>query len=172
MVHTSYSRWLTLVMRIAQSRALRMGATSSTCWGAPSWPLRRSKLAIVALSSCEAEFMTAFEAAKRIMWVLRLLNGLQIEVKVPVPILEDNNAAIQLSRRPSLNSGHSRNMEVRWHWLQAQVEARQVRLTYLTAAWQVADLFTKAVNGSLFNRLSPLLIMSEEEINQGAINQS
>ena len=129
------------------------------------------KQPIVALSSCEAEFMTAFEAAKRIMWVLRLLSGLQIEVKVPVPILEDNNAAIQLSRRPSLNSGHSRHMEVRWHWLQAQVEARQVRLTYLTTAWQVADLFTKAVNGSLFNRLSPLL-MGEEEINQGAIRAS
>jgi len=116
------------------------------------------KQAVVALSSCEAEFMTAFDAAKRIMWVLRLLNGLEIEVKLPVPILEDNNAAIQLSRRPSLNSGNSRHMEVRWHWLQTQVEARQVRLTYLNTAWQVADLLTKAVNGALFNRLSPLLI--------------
>ena len=129
------------------------------------------KQGVVALSSCEAEFMTAFDAAKRIMWVLRLLNGLQIEVKLPVPILEDNNAAIQLSRRPSLNSGNSRHMEVRWHWLQTQVEARQVRLTYLNTAWQVADLFTKAVNGALFSRLSPLL-MGEEEVNQGAIKAS
>ena len=52
-----------------------------------------------------------------------------------------------------------------------KVEARQVRLTYLSTAWQVADLFTKAVNGSLFNRLSPLL-MGEEDINQGAIRAS
>ena len=126
------------------------------------------KQAIVALSSCESEFMTAFDCAKALLWTTRLLQGMNVDVQLPAPILEDNNAAIQLSRRPSLNSGNSRHMEVRWHWLQTQVKQRSVTLVYVPTEWQVTDLFTKGLGKAIFTRLSPLL-MGEERFNTGAV---
>jgi len=101
--------------------------------------------------------MAAFECAKKLVWATRLLTGMQITVVLPAPILEDNKATILLSRKPSLNSGQSRRMQVRWHWMQVQVEERAIRLTYIPTHAQVADLFTKSTSRSIFSQLSPLL---------------
>ena len=74
----------------------------------------------VALSSMESEFMGAFEAAKVLIHLLRAGVGYKLKIRTPLPVLEDNNAAIMLSMKPSLNSSRARHMEVRWHWLQQQ----------------------------------------------------
>jgi hypothetical protein len=67
---------------------------------------------VIALSSMESEFMSATEAAKFARWLLRLLAGFGLEAKTPVPLLEDNQASIFLSKHPSLNGARSRHMEI------------------------------------------------------------
>ena len=65
---------------------------------------------VVALSSMESEFMAATEAAKFSRWLLRLLEGFGLEAKRPVPLLEDNQSSIYLSKHPSLNGTRSRHI--------------------------------------------------------------
>jgi hypothetical protein len=80
-----------------------------------------------------------------------------LDVRLPVPVLEDNIAAVHLSLRPSLNAGRARHMEVRWHWMQHQVARGQVRLLHLTTDWQLADLFTKALGKKRHQFLTELI---------------
>ena len=55
-------------------------------------------------------------------------------LKKPVPLLEDNQATIYLSKHPSLNGSRSRHMEIRWHWLKQAVRDEEVVLVYIPTA--------------------------------------
>ena len=116
----------------------------------------------------EAEFMEAFECAKAVVHTSRLLTNADMPMREPVPILEDNEAAIKLAMKPSLNSGRARHMEVRWHWLQEQSEARHVRLGYIPTEWQVADIFTKNLSRPRFERLRSSL-QGDEPVYAGEV---
>ena len=117
-----------------------------------------SRQKVIALSSMESEFMAATEAAKVIVWLLKLAKNFNIEIRRPVPMLEDNQAAIYLSEKPDLNGGRARHMDVRWHWLQAKVKDEVIQLIHIPTAHQVADVLTKAVAKNIFDRLSPALM--------------
>ena len=116
------------------------------------------KQRVVALSSMESEFMSATSGAKFAAWLVRLLKGFGIKAKLPIPILEDNTAAIFLSEHPSLNGVRSRHMEIRWHWLQEQTKAGLVKLIHLPTKEQVADLLTKPVQKQVHDKLAPALL--------------
>ena len=125
----------------------------------------------VALSSMESEFMEAFEGAKELVHHFRLCTGHTLQIRTPLPVLEDNSAAIMLSMKPSLNSSRARHMEVRWHWLQQQHLKRLIRLQWVSTEWQVADLFTKNLCKPVFQRLAPIL-MGSCPINTGAVREA
>ena len=59
-----------------------------------------TKQEIVALSSCEAEFMAATEAAKQAIWLQELLSEVLGEICKCVVIYVDNKSAIALTRNP------------------------------------------------------------------------
>ena len=126
------------------------------------------KQTVVALSSMEAEFMTAFELVKAIVYITALLTGAKLPVRRPVPVLEDNEAAIQLAMKPSLNSGRARHMDVRWHWLQEQTREHRVRLGYVPTEWMVPDIFTKKLSRPTFERLRARL-QGDEPIYTGEV---
>ena len=110
---------------------------------------------VIALSSMESEFMAATEAAKYSKWLRRLLSGLGMETAKPVPLLEDNQATIYLSKHPSLNGSRSRHMEIRWHWLQQAVQEGHVELVYILTAGQSADILTKPTPKHVHDKLVP-----------------
>ena len=113
---------------------------------------------VVALSSMESEFMAATEAAKLSRWLLRLLDGFGLKVMKPVPILEDNQSCIYLSKHPSLNGSRSRHMEIRWHWLQEAVKSKEVVMVYLPTAGQLADVLTKPTPKHVHDTLVPSIM--------------
>ena len=115
------------------------------------------KQSLVSLSTMESEYMQAHSAAVAIAWAVRLLAGMGLEVRTPVPLLEDNIATTHLALRPSLNAGRARHMEVRWHWLQLQVAAGRVRLLHLPTEWQIADILTKSLPKKQHQFLTELL---------------
>ena len=57
-----------------------------------SWRLKSQKS--VSLSSSEAEYITLSEAVKEVMFVVQLLESMQIVVKYPVMVRVDNVGAI------------------------------------------------------------------------------
>jgi hypothetical protein len=124
---------------------------------------------ITALSSCESEFIQANEAGKATVWLARIVEGFGMKVRKPVPMLEDNRAAIFLSERPNLNGGRTRHMDVRWHWLQEQVADGMLALAYLETEHQVADILTKPLQRPQFQRLARQLLGQEPTMSEAVV---
>ena len=76
--------------------------------GAPiSWS--STKEPIVALSSCEAEYIAASETACQAIWLDVLMKELQVKSKSKVMLLVDNKSAIDLARHRAF---HGRSKHV------------------------------------------------------------
>ena len=78
--------------------------------GAISWQSKRQS--VVALSTCEAEFLGQTQATKEAIWLRRLLNELNIsQGKAATYICGDNQGAISLSSNPQSHS-RTKHMEI------------------------------------------------------------
>ncbi|KNZ81024.1 Copia protein, partial [Termitomyces sp. J132] len=123
--------------------------------GAVSWAARKQKT--VAASSCEAEYMAAFESAQECIWLRALLKGIDHDITdKPTPILCDNNAAIKLSEDPTLHS-RVKHVDIKYHFLRERAQSNEICIRYINTKYNVADLFTKALPASQFKRLRDLL---------------
>ena len=61
----------------------------------------------------------------------------------------DNKSAIEISRNP-VHHGQTKQIEVRYHFIRNCVEEDKVKLKYVQAEDQLADLFTKPLGVSKF----------------------
>ena len=95
--------------------------------GVISWTTKKQKA--VTASSCEAEYITGFEAAKEAIWLCSLLSGISMLTPMPTMILCDNNATIDLSDDPLLHA-HVKHIDIKYHFLQERVQSREFAMTY------------------------------------------
>ncbi|XP_056862419.1 secreted RxLR effector protein 161-like [Raphanus sativus] len=80
-----------------------------------------TKQELVALSSCEAEFMAATEAAKQAIWLQELLSEVDGTQSERVVIKVDNKSAIALTKNPVFH-GRSKHIHRRFHFIRECVE--------------------------------------------------
>ena len=121
---------------------------STTGWvfinngGAISW---RSKLqgSATALSSTEAEFVSATSAAQEALWLdkLRCQAGFP---HLPVSISGDNQAALNAWNQEKLSS-RLRHMETRFFFLKEAAQKGGIQLSWVPTAANPADMLTKAL---------------------------
>ena len=129
--------------------------------GAPiSWCSKKEP--VVALSSCEAEYIAASLCACQAVWLVNLLRELDSNTRGAVLLLVDNVSAINLAKNP-IAHGRSKHIEMRFHYLRDLVSSGQLRLSYCRSEEQVADLLTKAVTNDVFKRLVVRLGMKNIE---------
>jgi len=83
--------------------------------GAPI-SLCSKKKPVVALSSCEAEYIAGSYAACQAIWLDSLLDELKFEAKKPIKLLIDNKSTINLAKNPVLH-GRSKHIKTRFHFL-------------------------------------------------------
>ncbi|BAT90088.1 hypothetical protein VIGAN_06126200 [Vigna angularis var. angularis] len=119
--------------------------------GSPiSWCSKKQP--VVALSSCEAEYIAGSYAACQGVWLEEILKELMIPVTTPLLLKIDNVSAINLSKNP-VSHGRSKHIEVRYHFLRDMVNKGRIALTYCNTEAQLADIFTKAVKINRFEWL-------------------
>jgi hypothetical protein len=107
------------------------------------------KQRVVALSSCEAEYIVAATGACQATWLARLLAKLKGE-KTSATILKiDNQPAIALSKNPVFHDC-SKHIDVRYHYIRECVEEDRVRLESIGTTEQLADMLTKALGKERF----------------------
>ena len=111
--------------------------------GAISWQSKRQS--VVALSTCEAEFMGQTQATKEAIWLRRLLDELNIDQgKTATIIWGDNQGAIALAANPQYHS-RTKHMAIQRKWQGEVQDAGQVALKYIATTEQIADGLTKAL---------------------------
>lgn len=110
----------------------------------------------VALSSCEAEFMAATEAAKQAIWLQELLEEVTERKVQKVMIHIDNKSAIALTKNPVFH-GRSKHIHKRYHFIRECVENEQVDIQHIPGTEQKADILTKALGRIKFREMRELV---------------
>ena len=122
------------------------------------------KQKVIALSSCEAEYISSSLVVCQGIWISRFMRELSGCVKKCFDLCIDNKSAIEISRNP-VHHGRTKHIEVRYHFIQKCVEEGKVNLKYVRTEDQLADLFTKLLRISNFSEFG-------NEIGLGRVKRS
>jgi len=118
-----------------------------------TWSSQKQK--IVALSSCEAEYVAAVAACQGI-WLSRLISDMMGMKEATVKLLMDNMSAIALSKNP-VHHGRSKHIDTKYHFLRECIEDGNVEVDHIGTAEQLADIFTKSLGRVKFIELRSAL---------------
>jgi transposase InsO family protein len=110
------------------------------------------KQRVVALSSCEAEYIASANAACQGIWLSRLLGELLGTQAPKVKLLVDNKAAISLSKNP-VHHDRSKHIDTRYHFIRDCVDRGEVDIDHVSTNEQLADILTKALGRVKFVEL-------------------
>ena len=117
---------------------------------AVSWSSQ--KQSIVALSSCEANYIAATSATCQAIWMYRLISELTSNGVSTARLMVDNQSAITLSK----NTGHhnrSKHIDTRYHFIRECVEEKKIEISFVRTEDQLADMFTKALGRQKFQEM-------------------
>jgi Reverse transcriptase (RNA-dependent DNA polymerase)/Pol polyprotein, beta-barrel domain/Integrase core domain len=120
-----------------------------------AWASKKQKT--VALSSTEAEYMAASEAACEALWLRTWIHEV-FRVEVPVAIHCDNQSAIALSKNDTFHQ-RTKHIDNRYHFIRERVAWGHIKLQFIPTEQQEADILTKRFsNGRRFALLRDRLM--------------
>ena len=117
---------------------------------AVSWSSQ--KQSIVALSSCEAEYITAITATCQAVWMNQLIRELMNNKESKVKVMVVNQSAITLSKNP-VHHNCTKHIDTRYHFIRECVEDKKIEITFIRTEDQLADIFTKALGRLKFKEM-------------------
>jgi hypothetical protein len=117
---------------------------SVVCW-------QSQKQKAIALSTCEAEYISATTAACQGVWLRRMIRELRGEER-STTILIDNQSAIQLCKNPVFHD-RSKHIETRYHFIRECVQDGRINVEHINTNEQLADIMTKALPRARFQEL-------------------
>ena len=119
------------------------------CWASKQQP-------IIALSSCEAEYIACSDTCRETVYLRRLY--LELQAALGMRILDaptvhhiDNMSAKFLAETKETKK--SKHMEIRYHWIRQQIGLKRIVLKFVGTKEQLADCLTKALLKHDFCRL-------------------
>lgn len=126
-----------------------------TFFGCPVfWASRR--LASIAASTCQAEFMAMGIGTRQPLWICNLLSYM-LATEYTIHLKCDNQSAIHIGTDDSSNR-RSRHIEREFFIVNEAIFARKACVSWVTSASQIADILTKNLSTVNFQRLSRLVL--------------
>jgi hypothetical protein len=119
-----------------------------------SWGCK--KQVTVALSSTEAEYMALSDATREILYVVQLLTEF-VHLVRPVALNIDNKGAGHIAEN-NVNNKLTKHIDVRYHFVREHIESGLVELFYVPTAFNIADIFTKALGADVFEKLRDMVL--------------
>lgn len=117
--------------------------------GTVCWSSRKQSM--VALSTCEAEFIALSEACRAALWIRRVLIDLKQKVSDATMIYEDNQSCLKLIEGEERLSNRSKHIDTRFHFVKDYVDRSIVRCVYCPTDDMLADILTKALSHGKFS---------------------
>jgi hypothetical protein len=115
-----------------------------------SWQSQKQK--VVALSSCEAEYIAATTAVCQGIWLARLLGDFREEEPKAATLMVDNQSAISLIKNPVFHE-RSKHIDLRFHYIRECVEKGQILVEFTSTESQLADILTKPLGRVKFQEM-------------------
>ena len=105
-----------------------------------SWKTRKQRT--VALSTCEAEYMSLASAVQECIYLEQLLKGVDTYQYAQTKLYEDNQGAIALAKNP-VNRQRSKHIDIKYHFIRENVNNGKFILEYCPTEQMIADVLTK-----------------------------
>jgi hypothetical protein len=102
------------------------------------------KQQVVALSSCEAEYIAATTASTQALWLARLLSNLLGRDTEAVELRMDIKSTLAWAKNPIFHE-RSKRIRVRYHFIRSCMDEGSVRANYINTPDQLADFLTKSL---------------------------
>ena len=114
---------------------------------------------IIALSTCEAEYVAMCEAGKEAVWLRSLLAEVGFRKRSsPVTLYADNQGSITLANNPEFHRC-TKHIDVRFHWIRDAGSLRQLEIIYIPTEKMAADGLTKALPAPAFLKFRRMIGM-------------
>nr|GEU96685.1 copia protein [Tanacetum cinerariifolium] len=99
------------------------------------------KQTALAISTTEAEYVSAGKACQQALWMKQALidNGIRLD---DIPIMYDNKGAIDLSKNP-VQHLRTKHIEIRHHLLRDNVQKGNISREKVSSKGNIADILTK-----------------------------
>lgn len=130
--------------------------------GAITW--RSNRQSVVALSSTEAEYIGLTDAAKEAVWLRSILTEIDIRQPLnrnnghnskwrlkPTTIRVDSQGAMGLTAN-SKHHERTKHIDIKYHYIRESIQARHVDLEHVPTEEQTADILTKPLARTLFEK--------------------
>ena len=108
-----------------------------------SW--KSKKQSIVALSTCEAEYVALTYAIQESLFLKQLVCDMLNLSDLKIHIGVDNQSAMKLSKNP-ISHQRSKHIDIKYHFIRDIISKGLVELYYIPSQHNVADLFTKPLS--------------------------
>jgi len=115
-----------------------------------SWHSIKQK--VVALSSCEAEYIAASTAATQALWLSRLLAELLGRGVEVVELKMDSKSALALAKNPVFHE-KSKHIRIKYHFLRSCLEDGTIKAEHVSTTDQLADILTKSLGKAKFQEM-------------------
>ncbi|MCO5590430.1 hypothetical protein L7F22_044400 [Adiantum nelumboides] len=110
--------------------------------GPISWKSKRQPT--VSMSSCEAKYKAATDAAKEALRIGNFLKEVNVKFNLPHVIFCDSIAAIDASKKPK-QSEKLKHLDIQEHFIRQKVEEEEIQLIYISTQDNAADFLTKSL---------------------------
>ena len=99
----------------------------------------------------EAEYVAAASACTQLLWMRQTLKEYGVNCE-KVSLLCDNESAIKIAYNPVQHT-RTKHIEISNHFIQDHVARGDIYLEYVPTKANLADLFTKPLDGARFREL-------------------
>ena len=113
---------------------------------------RSRKQSVVARSSAEAEFRAMAQGVCELLWLKIILEDLKINCDGPMKLYCDNKSAISIAHNP-VQHDRTKHIEVDRHFIKEKLDNGLICTPYVSTNGQLADILTKGLNSSTFERI-------------------
>jgi hypothetical protein len=128
------------------------------CGSTVSWCSKRQSS--VSRSSTEAEYIALSMASQEAVWLSRLLKNVGVKQEEPILIYEDNQGAIELSRKPKFHN-RTKHIDIAHHFIREKVNDKVIYVKYCETEQMLADIMTKPLSKVLFEKFKDKLGVKE-----------
>lgn len=121
-----------------------------------SWKSRKQPT--IALSTCEAEYMSmcaAVQEAKFLMCLLKDMTGGITNNSVTLNV--DNQSAIELTKNPVFHQ-RSKHIDIKYHFIRSEVASGFIKPKYIPSEKNIADMFTKSLSINKLRTFIPAIM--------------
>ncbi|GJW04212.1 hypothetical protein Tco_1563068 [Tanacetum coccineum] len=117
------------------------------------------KQTALAISTTEAEYVSARKTCQQALWMKQALIDYDVRLD-DVPIMCDNKGAIDLSKNPVQHS-RTKHIEIRYHFPRDNVQKGHISIEKVPSVDNISDILTKPLKRESFNYLRLGLGMME-----------